>query len=101
MNMTNNITINGIDGSIAHCEAKGFGKIFMAYANDCPNEEIMEVGFNPNSGYVYIALENGISICSCMGHQVDYLVTNFNNGEETFYDTYKEAQNHDESMEED
>jgi hypothetical protein len=91
MNMTNSITINGIDGSIAHCEAKGFGKIFMAYANECPNEEIMAIGFNPHSGYVYIALENGISICSCMGHQVDYLVTNFNNGEETFYDTYKEA----------
>jgi len=101
MNMTNSITINGIDGSIAHCEAKGFGKIFMAYANDCPNEEIMAIGFNPHSGYVYIALENGISICSCMGHQVDYLVTNFNNGNEIFYDTYKEAQNHDESMEED
>ena len=101
MNMTNSITINGIDGSIAHCEAKGFGKIFMAYANECPNEEIMAIGFNPHSGYVYIALENGISICSCMGHQVDYLVTNTYNGEETFYDTYKEAQNHDESMEED
>lgn len=101
MNMTNSITINGVDGSIAHCEAKGFGKIFMAYANDCPNEEIMAIGFNPHSGYVYIALENGISICSCMGHQVDYLVTNTYNGEETFYDTYKDAQNHDESMEED
>lgn len=99
--MTNNITINGIDGSIAHCEAKGFGKIFMAYASECPNEEIMEIGFNPNSGYVYIALENGISICSNMGQSVEFLVTNFNNGEETFYDTYEEAQKHYESMEED
>ena len=91
MNMTNNITISGIDGSIAYCEAKGFSKVFMAYANQCSREDIMEIGFNPNSGYVYIALENGISICSCMGHQVDFLVTNFYNGEETFYDTYKEA----------
>jgi hypothetical protein len=91
MNMTNSITINGIDGSIAHCEAKGFGKIFMAYANECPNEEIMAIGFNPHSGYVYIALENGVSICSCMGHQVDYLVTDTYNGNEEFFDTYKEA----------
>jgi hypothetical protein len=89
--MTNNITINGIDGSIAHCEAKGFGKIFMAYANECPNEEIMAIGFNPHSGYVYIALENGVSICSCMGHQVDYLVTDTHNGNEEFFETYKEA----------
>jgi hypothetical protein len=101
MNMTNNITMNGVDGSIAYAEAKGFSKIFMAYANECSREEIMEVGFNPNSGYVYIALENGISICSCMGHQVDFLVTNSYNGEETFYDTYEEAQKHDESVEED
>ena len=89
--MTNSITINGIDGSISHCEAKGFGKIFMAYANECPNEEIMAIGFNPHSGYVYIALENGVSICSCMGHQVDYLVTDAYNGNEEFFDTYKEA----------
>jgi hypothetical protein len=98
--MTNTIEITGIGNSIAHCEAKGLGLIFQAYANQCANEEIMGVGFNANSGYVYIALENGISICSCMGHQVDYLVTNFYNGEETFYDTYQEAIEH-ESVEED
>ena len=100
MNMTNNITISGIDGSIAYCEAKGFSKVFMAYANQCSREDIMEIGFNPNSGYVYIALEDGISICSNMGQQVEFLVTNFYNGEETFYDTYKEALEH-ESVEED
>jgi hypothetical protein len=93
--MTQNITINGVESSIAHCEAKGFGKIFQAYANECPSEEIMAIGFNPKSGYVYIALENGISICSCMGNQVDFLVTNFRNGEETFYDTYEEALKHE------
>jgi len=98
--MTNTIEITGIGNSISYCEAKGLGLIFQAYANQCANEEIMGVGFNPNSGYVYIALENGISICSCMGHQVDFLVTNFYNGEETFYDTYKEALEH-ESVEED
>ena len=100
MNMTNNITISGIDGSIAYCEAKGFSKVFMAYANQCSGEDIMEIGFNPNSGYVYIALEDGISICSNMGQQVEFLVTNFYNGEETFYDTYEEALKH-ESVEED
>ena len=58
MNMTNTITISGFDGSIAYCEAKGLSKVFMAYANECSRAEIMEVGFNPNSGYVYIALED-------------------------------------------
>ena len=101
MNMTNTITINGIDGSIAYCEAKGLSKVFMAYANECSRSEIMEVGFNPNSGYVYIALEDGISICSNLGREVEFLVTDSNDGEETFYDTYEEAQKHDESMAED
>ncbi len=99
--MTNNITINVIDGSIAYCEAKGLSKVFMAYANECSRAEIMQVGFNPNSRYVYIALEDGISICSNLGREVEFLVTDSNDGEETFYDTYEEAQKHDESMAED
>ena len=31
-------------------------------------------GFNLNSGYVYIAFENGVSIASCFGQSVVYLV---------------------------
>ena len=44
-------------------------------------------GFNTMSGYVYIALENGISICSNFGQEVEYVVTNFDTGEEYFYET--------------
>ena len=62
-----------------------------AYRNDCLNEPIMECGMNMNSGYVYIALENGISIASCFGQSVDYIVTDFETGEEHFLDTYNEA----------
>jgi hypothetical protein len=83
--------LNNINNTIAYCEAKGMSKVLMAYANECPSEEIMEMGFNPNSGYVYIALENGISICSCLGSDVEYLVTDFEDGEEYFLDTYEEA----------
>lgn len=50
-------------------------------------------GFNTMSGYVYIALENGISICSCFGQEVEYLVTDYETGEEYFYQTYEEAFN--------
>jgi hypothetical protein len=83
--------LNNINNTIAYCEAKGMSKVLMAYANECPSEEIMEMRFNPNSGYVYIALENGISICSCLGSDVEYLVTDFEDGEEYFLDTYEEA----------
>jgi len=75
----------------AYLEAKGLSKVWKAYYTDCPREEIMSVGFNENSGYVYIALENGISIASAFGQSVDYIVTDIDNGEEFFYDTIEEA----------
>jgi hypothetical protein len=55
------------------------------------DKDIMECGFNKQSGYVYIALENGISIASCFGQDVDYITYNFETGEEGFFDTYEEA----------
>ena len=77
----------------AYCEAKGLSKVFGAYADNCSREDIMEVGFNANSGYVYIALENGISICSMLGGDVEYIVTDFEDGTEYFLETYEEAEN--------
>ena len=77
--------------SIAYCEAKGLSLCFEAYANNCSGELINEIGFNADSGYVYIYLENGVSICSCMGQSVEYLTTNFSNGEEFFHDSYEVA----------
>ena len=84
---------DGFGGSIAYCEAKGLSLCFGAYAENCSRENIMEVGFNPNSGYVYIALENGVQICSAFGREVEYLITNNETGEETFYENYEEAEN--------
>lgn len=54
-------------------------------------EPIFETGYNPNSWYVYIALENGVSICEAF-NWVEYLVTNMDDWEEFFFDTYKEAE---------
>ena len=47
--------------------------------------------FNANSGYVYIALENGISLCSMLGNDVEYLTMDYDDNEETFFDSYEEA----------
>lgn len=87
-----NLTINGVaNSSIAAAEAAGFSKVFMAYSKNASREEILEIGFNSNSGYVYIALENNVSICSCFGQQVEYLVTDLTTGEEYFFEDYDEA----------
>jgi len=83
--------INGLSGSIAYLEAKGLSKCFEAYAEQCNGEDIMDIGFNANSGYVYIALENGATIGSMLGRDVEYIVTDFENGDEMFLDTYEDA----------
>lgn len=94
------MVLNGFNTTIAFCEAHGLAKCFQAYADNCPSEDIMDIGFNPNSGYVYIALENGVSICSMLGNHCEFLVTNFGDGEEVFFDDYEEALNHEFETEE-
>jgi hypothetical protein len=64
-----------------------------AYQEFAQREDIMECGFNKMSGYVYIALENGVTIASCFGQSVDYIKYDFETGEEEFFDTYEEALN--------
>lgn len=93
--MKTNLTINGLTENIAYCEAIGLSKCFEAYARlNCGDIIEGGIGFNPNSGYVYIALEEGITICSMLGRDCEYLVTDFNNGEEFFFDLFEDAENH-------
>lgn len=88
-----NLELNGLNKNhIAYLEAKGLSKCFEAYAENCGGMEIFEIGFNNLSGYIYIALEDEpITICSQLGRDVEYLVTNFDDGSETFFETYDEA----------
>lgn len=83
--------------SPAYCEAMGLSKVWKAYADECSREDIMQVGFNENSGYVYIALENGVTIGSCMGQDVEYIVSG--EEEEMFFESYNEATNYKEPEE--
>lgn len=77
--------------SIAFCEAQGLALCFQAYADNCAGESIFEIGFNPNSGYVYIALENDIQICSCLGREVWFMVSSIESGSEDFFTSYQKA----------
>lgn len=89
MARTEKIEIYGLsyDG-IANREAIGLAVVFEAYANHAGAADIQEIGFNPNSGYVYIALENGVQICSMLGNEAEYLVTDIMNGEEEWFSDY-------------
>jgi hypothetical protein len=87
--------INGLSGSIAYLEAKGLSKCFDAYAEHCNRADIMDIGFNANSGYVYIALENGVTIGSMLGRDVEYIIEAIGDDmfDEMYFDTYDEAIN--------
>lgn len=92
-----NLELHNLSGSISYLEAKGLSKIFDAYTENS-GVEISEIGFNTNSGCTYIALENGISICSLFGGKVQYLITDFETGEESFYDSYEDAEDAQEKL---
>jgi hypothetical protein len=81
-----------MENSFAYLESIGKSKVWKAYADNFANEDIMEEGFNPNSGYVYIALENGITIGSCVGHEVEYIVFDNETENELILDNYEELE---------
>ena len=91
MNTQNTLPIYGLNNSIAYCEAKGLSEVFAAYAEYATGEEILQTGFNQYTGYVYIALENGVQIASAFGRGVEYITTDFETGQEYFFDSYSEA----------
>jgi hypothetical protein len=88
--MEEQLIIHGISRP-AYCEAIGLSKCFEAYAKTVGVDDIESVGFNANSGWVYIALECGVSIGSLLGRQVEFIAYDAGTGEEYFYDTYEEA----------
>jgi|GWRWMinimDraft_13_1066021.scaffolds.fasta_scaffold102084_1 hypothetical protein len=88
---TDLILFNINQNYIGHNVAQGIAKCFQAYADNCPAADIMECGLNRNTGFVYIALENGIQIASAFGQDCVFFVTDFDNGSEHEFDSYQEA----------
>ena len=64
----------------------------MAYANYFAGEDIMEEAFNPDSGYVYIALENGTTVSSLLGQDVQFIIYDYETDEEIIFDSYDELE---------
>jgi hypothetical protein len=79
------------NNSMAYLDAKSKSIVWAAYAEHFAGEEIQEEGFNINSGYVYIALENGVTIASAFGKKVEYIVYDEENEKEDFLNTPMQA----------
>jgi hypothetical protein len=78
--------------SFGYSDAMSKAKVWEAYAKHYGGEEIMEEGFNINTGYVYLALDNGITIASNFGQEVIYFVNDFETEEELEFDSYEELE---------
>lgn len=76
--------------TLGYLDAKSKSIVWNAYAEHFAGEEIMEEGFNLNSGNVYIALENGITIASAFGQAVDFYVYDFDNDDEFGFESIDE-----------
>lgn len=83
------IEIDGLDlDGISFAEAQGLAKVFQAYADECPGEEISEIAFNEQTGDVYIALINQVDIVSSFGQPVRYEYVDLMNDEVYEFDSY-------------
>lgn len=89
--MTQSTTFEALFQDLCNGDRKRLINCLEAYTEDCKDEEIVQIDYNPSSGYAFVALENGISICEAF-NGIEYLTTNFDTGEETFSETYEEAQ---------
>ena len=85
----NNTTTEFLN-SLCFGDQQRFHSIFWEYLKLENYPTIEAVWYNSNSWYVYINLDNWISICEAF-NWVEFLVTNFETWEETFFDNYNEA----------
>lgn len=83
-----------MQNSFGYSDAKSKSIVWAAYAEHFAGEEIIEEGFNLNSGNVYIALENGITIASAFGQPVEYIVFDFEDGQEIYFYSIEELNAH-------
>ena len=76
--------LNGLGST----DMSSFILVLEAYQKNAFREEIEDFGFNTNSGFVYIYLTNGVCIASAFAQDVTYISTDWDSGEEIFYNEY-------------
>ena len=90
---TNQMTTSEFINDLGSSDYESWILVQKAHLEYAYNESIEDQGFNRNTGYVYIVLENGIQIASCFGQSVDYIKYDDRAEIELFFDTYEEALN--------
>ena len=81
--------LNKLDKSDLH----RYIQVLQAYYKHAENEELYEVDYNERTGYVYIALENGVTIAN-NSDCVEYIIFDCEAEQEKFFDEYEQALNY-------
>ena len=87
----NEISVEFPIGKMGSLDIQSIDIVIKAYKKYANGEDIEFSGFNNQTGYVYIALLNGVQIISNFGQEVEFLITDYENEDEIFMDTYTEA----------
>ena len=76
------LSINGLIGNfISSADAYSLSKCFEAYAVFTPCIEIVYINMDDNTGCMEIYLYNGVTISSCLGSDVHYVVMDADTGQ--------------------
>ena len=84
-------------GVVSSAQANALSVLFDVYkhTNICDELEPITFGHNHLSGYYYIAFENiSLAIVLTPRNDVMFMTTNFETGDEQFFDTEEEAMEH-------
>jgi hypothetical protein len=86
--------LNGYE-VVSKREANALTTLFSVYAESSFVDEPMIFGYNTWSGYYYIAFENiSLQIVLTSRSDVMFMTTDFETGEEEYFDTEEEAMEH-------
>ena len=86
--------LNGYE-VVSKREANALTTLFSVYAESSFVDEPMIFGYNTWSGYYYIAFENiSLQIVLTYRGDVMFMTTDFETGEEEYFDTEEEAMEH-------
>jgi len=87
------IMIANFINKLGSSDLRSFIKVLEAYLDtDAFINPIEDVGYNNESGYVYLFLFNGIQIACKFGENVEFII-NDEDREEIFFDNYNDALN--------
>jgi hypothetical protein len=80
--------------NLAYLESAGLAKCFEFYGLYFAGYDIESIGFNPQSGYVYIHLmDYETCIVSLLGSDAQIMITDIETGNETFFNSYTDYLN--------